>query len=279
MVRIDTMSSDQFRRFVGKQLRFVRVIGRFGLVEQLPDPLNQSFVDLCHSSGSVLHSARNTCQGKGVEVANVTSIDSPFDEETEGDQTDDGRRLRRARNRAAVIDSLLELIRMGEADPTVSKIAERAGVSHRSVFRYFDDMDDLARTAIDQELRDALPLGVIPNVGEGAFDERIDALIDSRFRVFERAHPLWRVAHSKGPVIAEIRRSLEHINRMMRDQIARQFANEIAELPEGARHGVTHAIAVLMSFESYDLQHELLGLEPDEIRGTSTTAIARLLTA
>ena len=63
------------------------------------------------------------------------------------------------------------------------------------------------------------------------------------------------------------------------EAVARQFATEIEALPSGAQDAVTQAIAVLMSFESYDLQRSLLGLTPEEIRSTSTTAIARLLTA
>ena len=80
---------------------------------------------------------------------------------------DDGRRRRREKNRDAVIEALLGLVRGGDLDPTVVKIAERAGVSHRSVFRYFDDFNDLGRTAIEQQFRETLPLGVIPGVGTG----------------------------------------------------------------------------------------------------------------
>ena len=101
----------------------------------------------------------------------------------------DGRSLRRKRNRDAVISALIDLIQEGNLTPTVAKIADRAAVSHRSVFRYFDDLNDLARTAIETEFRKTWPLSVITNVGEGPLDERIDALaplIDtlatSRFR-------------------------------------------------------------------------------------------------
>ena len=85
----------------------------------------------------------------------------------------DGRTLRRTRNRTAVIAALLEIIREGNLRPGASEIADRAGVSHRSIFRYFDDLDDLVRTAIDHAFEQAGPMADIPDIGSGSLDERI----------------------------------------------------------------------------------------------------------
>ena len=65
---------------------------------------------------------------------------------------EDGRRLRRERNRDAVVQAVLELVREGELAPGVEAVAARAGLSARSVFRYFDDLDDLCRAAIARQL-------------------------------------------------------------------------------------------------------------------------------
>src|SRR3546814_17871460 len=62
--------------------------------------------------------------------------------------TTDGRSLRRDRNRMAVIDAVLALYDSGNLAPSSDDIAERAGPSVRSVFRYFDDVDDMLRAAI-----------------------------------------------------------------------------------------------------------------------------------
>ena len=58
----------------------------------------------------------------------------------------DGRVLRRERNRAEIVDALLALLREGHVEVSAAQIAERARLSERSVFRYFDDLDDLYRT-------------------------------------------------------------------------------------------------------------------------------------
>ena len=47
----------------------------------------------------------------------------------------DGRRLRRERNRDAVIEALLDLFGEGNLQPSTDEIAVRSGVSARSLFR------------------------------------------------------------------------------------------------------------------------------------------------
>ena len=65
----------------------------------------------------------------------------------------DGRRARRERNREAVLDALMELVKEGDDDPSVDDIAARAGVSYRSVYRYFDDRADLFDAATKRAMR------------------------------------------------------------------------------------------------------------------------------
>src|ERR1035438_5413311 len=71
--------------------------------------------------------------------------DSAVGSQSEGT---DGRQLRRRRNRETVVDALLDLYRDGNLRPSTEEIAARSGLSPRSLFRYFDDVDDLTRTAI-----------------------------------------------------------------------------------------------------------------------------------
>ena len=69
----------------------------------------------------------------------------------------DGRRLRRALNREAVVDALLDLYSEGNLRPSTDEIAERAGISPRSLFRYFEDSDDLAGEAVSRQLERVMP--------------------------------------------------------------------------------------------------------------------------
>src|SRR5687768_10961548 len=64
----------------------------------------------------------------------------------------DGRKLRREQNREAVVDALVGLFEAGDYTPSSGTIAARAGISPRSLFRYFDDVDDLNRAAIERHI-------------------------------------------------------------------------------------------------------------------------------
>ena len=57
----------------------------------------------------------------------------------------DGRTARRDRNRDAVLDAVIELFTEGHVGLVAADVAERSGVSLRSVYRYFDDLEALAR--------------------------------------------------------------------------------------------------------------------------------------
>ena len=55
----------------------------------------------------------------------------------------DGRTLRGERTRSAIVEALIGLLHDGEERPTAKQIAQRAGVSVRSIFQHFDDLEGL----------------------------------------------------------------------------------------------------------------------------------------
>ncbi len=96
----------------------------------------------------------------------------------------DGRRLRRALNREAVVDALLDLYTEGNLRPSTDEIAERAGISPRSLFRYFEDADDLAGEAVARQLARVLPILPIETGPDAPLADRVAALADQRLRLF-----------------------------------------------------------------------------------------------
>ena len=111
-----------------------------------------------------------------------------------GDDVTDGRRLRSSRSRAKIVRALLTVIRSGDMTPSAARVAEVAGVSLRTVFRHFDDMDTLHRemaAIVEVEVR---PIMAPPLRGE-TWRERLDELIGRRTQVFEHIMP-YRVAGS-----------------------------------------------------------------------------------
>ena len=120
----------------------------------------------------------------------------------------DGRRQRRVHNREAVVDALLDLYREGNLRPSTDEIAERAGLSPRSLFRYFDDVDDLAGAAVARRrIAAALLTAVLAVEAEDSERSlRIKALVDQRFRLFDEvghAAAVTRLRAPFQPVLAE----------------------------------------------------------------------------
>src|SRR5437764_13669722 len=108
----------------------------------------------------------------------------------------DGRRLRRSQNRTAVLTALVELFEEGIYQPSTGEIAERAGISPRSLFRYFDDVDDLHRAAVESQLDRAGPL-LDPGVDDHAPTRtKIERLVDARVRLFETIGPAARAGRA-----------------------------------------------------------------------------------
>ena len=158
----------------------------------------------------------------------------------------DGRTLRREENRASVLEALGELYREGLYDPSVAEIAARAGLSARSLFRYFDDVDDLNRAAIDHMIDGARSLLARGQVDASLpLEERIDALVAARLEVYDHIAPAARairIGAHRHPVLAA---QLKQGRAFFRNQVVRAFPDLDAD--------AVAAADVLLQFESYDL--------------------------
>jgi AcrR family transcriptional regulator len=182
------------------------------------------------------------------------------------DEHVDGRTLRRTRNRTAVITALLEIIREGNLRPGASEIADRAGVSHRSIFRYFDDLDDLVRTAIDHA----------PDIGSGSLDERIARFVDARLALFESVDGTMQLARMRAPSIPSIDEGIAEIAALFKEQIAEHFAHELVEVDEGDRDLLVDGVLVLTSYDSFTIHRRLLHSEVNRIRAAWRCALGAM---
>lgn len=206
------------------------------------------------------------------------SFEEEIERRTRDDgETTDGRSLRRQRNREAVIVALLDLIREGHYDPAASEIADRAGVSHRSVFRYFEDLSDLVRAAIDHEVRDTLPLAIIDDIGEGSLDERIDRLIESRLRIFHRTYGIGKVARARALGIPAIDEGLATVAELYRSQLKVHFATELDTFDPEQHDTLIDAVQVVVSFESFDFFRRRLEVDDARLSDSWRFALRRIL--
>ena len=183
----------------------------------------------------------------------MNPIDSDHtDAKTGSDLIVDGRTARRQRNKDAVLDALIELANEGDHEPPIERIADRAHVSYRSVYRYFDDRTDLMLSAIGRVMGDLWPIFDIEHLGEGPLEERIEHLISVRLDAYRRLAPVTRSAvhlRVNEPMVAE---AYDRVRQFLSDQLAQQFEPELAALASKDREVARAALDTMFQFEALE---------------------------
>lgn len=196
------------------------------------------------------------------DVEHAVQRDVERDAVAESVASTDGRRSRRVRNKVAVIDAYLDLVSAGNERPSVAEVAARSGVSHRSVFRYFADKDDLARSSIDRQINRVGPQLLLELGPDADLDDRIRHLIERRFQLFEVLAPVARLMRMMAPEDPAIRQELTRTRLVAREQIRDLFAPELGTMAQDTANEVLGVIDVLCSFESGELFVWDLGFTP-----------------
>jgi AcrR family transcriptional regulator len=174
----------------------------------------------------------------------------------DADGATDGRQLRRQRNRQAVVEALLDLYRDGNLRPSTEEIAARSGLSPRSLFRYFEDVDGLTRSAIMAQEARIMPLVTIDVRPEEPTEHKIAALVEQRFRLFDAVGNAAAVVRLRSPFNPVLAAELSRNRRFLRTQVSSLFAPELAALAERKRAATLAATDILTSYESYQLLTE-----------------------
>jgi len=190
----------------------------------------------------------------------------------------DGRRLRRATNREAVVDALLDLYREGSLRPGTDEIAERAGISPRSLFRYFEDTDDLVGEAITRQLARAMPIVQVDAEPGDPFADRVRALVDQRFRLFDAVGQAAYATRLRAPFQPRLAEILAESRRFLRNQIRTLFAGELAAMGDRRAEWAVAAADVLATFESFQLMTTDQGCSADEARQVMVESLSVMLT-
>ena len=209
----------------------------------------------------------------------MDSTGLPQSNEQDVERTVDGRTLRRTRNRTAVIVALLDLISEGNLEPSTGDIAERAGVSDRSIFRYFDDLDDLVRTTINHAIAEAQVYGAVEELGDGTLEQRIERFLDARIRLFLRMDGPLRVARMRADTIPSIDTEFAAIMELTRRLVRTQFGPELDAHPQPQRDQLTDAVVVFAAYDTFAIHTRMLRNSTQQMRESLITALTALLTS
>lgn len=164
----------------------------------------------------------------------------------------DGRSARALRTREAIVDACVSLIEEGELRPTAPRVAERAGVSVRSVFQHFADLPSL-HIAVMERISERVGALLHPVDTDMPFDKRVDAFVSYRGALLEVVTPFRRAANVHGPFAPEIRQALRQSTEYLRGEVERAFRPELDRVSEPtARREVFEGLAAVLSWSAWD---------------------------
>ncbi len=188
----------------------------------------------------------------------------------------DGRNRRRINSFDRAVDALLDLIDSGNPTPTAHDIAERSGISVRTVFRLTEDIESLHAAAVMRQMeRTAHLYADLPK--RGNVTSRAKALVKNRSAVFETIAPVRRVGDrlvNTSPQIADGLR-LHHL--VLRMQIEELFAAELKKMSRVRRETVLSALDVAASWETWDQLRRSKGLSVAESARVMNLLVAAAL--
>ncbi|MBB4631420.1 TetR/AcrR family transcriptional regulator [Sphingosinicella soli] len=188
-----------------------------------------------------------------------------------GEETVDGRRLRSERSRAQIVAAMHAVIEGGDMDPNAPSVAEAAGVSIRTVFRHFEEMDSLYR-----ELNATLEAEILPMVMTPfeALDwqGRAREVVVRRARIYERLLPFKVAAYAR-------RFQSEYLMDAHRRFVTMERAALQAILPPEVQSNpaLFAAIEMVTGFQSWQRLRHDQKLPPEEAEAAMRLAVERVL--
>lgn len=204
-------------------------------------------------------------KGRGVSAQTRKQADA-------GEAEEDGRRMRSNRSRERIVHAMIELIRAGEMTPAAARVAEKAKVGLRTVFRHFEEMDTLNREISAIVEAEILPLVEKPFEGP-TWRAQLDELLERRAHIYERVMPL------------KIAGSLQRFrSKFLMDDYNRFLMMERAGLkrvlPQKIMNDAVlfHAIEMAVGFQTWRRLRQDQGLSTKDALNVMRFTVERLVT-
>lgn len=167
----------------------------------------------------------------------------------------DGRVLRGARNHEAIVQALYELVREGALQPTAERVAERAGVGTRTVFRQFEDLETLFRSLGERVIAEVLAL-LDTTPPSGDLDADLRVIIARRARIFGFIAPFRRA----GGLVRHTSTYLQSLDAMLALALHAGLTTIVGPHLRDDGGDTLEALDLLLSFESWDRLRDQRGL-------------------
>lgn len=185
----------------------------------------------------------------------------------------------RARTRRDLVRAGLDLLRQGQT-PTVAEVAEAAGVSRRTAYRYFAGADHLIVDALLEDMRSGVEGEIDAGATEGEdVGTRVDRLVDALHHLTvdkeQLLRQMIRFTLDRGPIEPGVpprpSRRLEYVDQAL--------SPLQATLAPAAYQRLVHATAVVIGIEARIVLRDICGLDDEAIVDTERWAAHALLEA
>lgn len=208
-------------------------------------------------------------------VINVTDTDEPAVDADPAPTPIDGRHARSERSRQAMVDALLDLLREGNLRPSATQIADRAGVTQRTLFNQFGDMESLILACSMRQAQRVIEM--LPEAGDGDLPQRVSTYCAGL------AHMLEETMNVRWAVVTSTHanwngdRVMQMAREFMRAHLASAFGADIASLSEEVQSEVLNAVEISLDPAAWRLLRVQHGMSYDEAKASVTRAVLSIL--
>ncbi len=176
-----------------------------------------------------------------------------------------------------MVTAVLEIIQEqhGGPIPGAAEVAERAGVSERTVFRHFADLDSLFLAAATRQ-RPRLVTYLAPRPDMKELDKRIAAIVRLRSKMYEEIGSVRRVAMRLVTRHDSLARVVNEANRAARNQLADVFEPELKKAGR-EKALVLEGLQLVTSWSSWEALRSQQGCSPERTRRLMTDLLSLIL--
>ena len=161
----------------------------------------------------------------------------------------DGRQSRTVRSRLAICEACLDLVQEGVLQPSADQIAERAGVSRRSIFNHFADLAELYDAVVDAGMKRCAPL--LEEISDAEpVARRVERLTRVRSAFLEATAAFTRALTAQalvGQAADQAMRVSRAALRLQHKDVERLFQRDLLERSSSERVEILEAMSAALS--------------------------------
>jgi AcrR family transcriptional regulator len=188
----------------------------------------------------------------------------------------------RRRTRGAMIDAATQLVREG-ASPSVSEVADAAGVSRATAYRYFPTQESLLAEVIVPDLEAALAAEVLPEDLESRFGLAFKTIWSSNVTHEAAYRTILRRGLERPPGESVEREEAEEATSIRAGRRVRWLRNALApareRMGEESFERLVAAMCLCVGIESLVVLRDVCGLKAKEAEEVARWAAFTLLRA